>query len=92
MPTPLPSALPPHFPRGIVKVGISVAEDLRNLKQVFPFDEQSVLDAGKVARRHGLEQTGLRNLAGIFLGFRIPKGKRTSNWAAQRLSPQQIAQ
>jgi ribonuclease D len=76
--------------REIVKVGISVADDLRNLKRVFPFDEQSVLDAGKVAKRHGLEQTGLRNLAGIFLGFRVPKGKRTSNWAAQRLSPQQI--
>jgi len=43
-----------------------------------------------VARRHGLAQTGLRNLVGVFLGFRIPKGRRTSNWAAQRLSRQQI--
>ncbi len=74
----------------IVKVGISVADDLKNLKRVFQFDERSVLDAGHVARRHGLEQTGLRNLAAIFLGFRIPKGARTSNWAAARLSPQQI--
>lgn len=75
---------------GIVKVGISVADDLRSLKRVFDFEERSVLDAGTVARRHGLEQTGLRNLAGIFLGIRIPKGKRTSNWAAPRLTPQQI--
>jgi ribonuclease D len=76
--------------REIVKVGIAVADDLRNLKRVFAFEERSVLDAGAIARRHGLEQTGLRNLAGIFLGFRVPKGKRTSNWAAARLSPQQI--
>ena len=76
--------------REIVKVGISVTDDLRQLKQVFPFEERSVLDAGTVARRHGLAQTGLRNLAGVFLGFRIPKGKRTSNWAAQRLTRQQI--
>jgi hypothetical protein len=34
--------------REIVKVGISVADDLRNLKRVFPFDEQSVLDAGSI--------------------------------------------
>jgi len=77
--------------REIVKVGISVADDLRSLKRVFEFEERSVLDAGTVAQRHGMEQTGLRNLAGVFLGFRVPKGKRTSNWAAQRLSPQQIA-
>jgi len=47
MPAPSASALPPHFAREILKVG-------------------------------------------IFLGFRIPKGKRTSNWAAKQLSPQQI--
>lgn len=75
---------------GTVKVGVSLAHDLRQLKLVFPFEERSVLDAGAVAHRHGLRQTGLRNLAGIFLGFRIPKGTRTSNWAAPRLSAQQI--
>lgn len=75
---------------GIVKVGVSVGHDLRQLKQVFPFETSSVLDAGAVARRHGLRQTGLRNLAGIFLGIRIPKGNRTSNWAAPRLSAAQI--
>jgi ribonuclease D len=75
---------------GIVKVGRSVAHDLRELKRVFPFEEACVRDAGRVAHRHGLRQTGLRNLAGIFLGFRIPKGDRTSNWAAPRLSAAQI--
>ncbi|TAN55531.1 MAG: 3'-5' exonuclease domain-containing protein 2 [Betaproteobacteria bacterium] len=76
--------------RGIVKVGVSVAEDLRQLKTLFPAEETSVLDAGAVAKRHGLRQTGLRNLAAIFLGIRIPKGKRTSNWSAPRLSAAQI--
>ena len=31
------------------------------------------------------------NLAAIFLGFRIPKGARTSNWAAPRLTEAQVA-
>ena len=75
----------------IVKVGVSVTDDVRNLKKVFEFDERSVVDLGQVARRHGLEQTGVRNLAGIFLGTRIPKGAKTTNWAARRLTPQQIA-
>jgi hypothetical protein len=75
----------------IVKVGVSVANDLRNLKKLFDFDERSVVDLGMVAERHGVQQTGVRNLAGIFLGTRIPKGAKITNWAARRLTPQQIA-
>ena len=74
----------------IVKAGISVADDLKKLKQVFPFEEASVLDLGKVAKRHGMKQTGLRNLSGIFLGFRVAKGSKTTNWAAPKLTEQQI--
>ena len=74
----------------IVKPGISVADDLKKLKQVFHFEEASVLDLGTVAKRHGMEQTGLRNLAGIFLGFRVAKGTKTTNWAAPRLTEQQV--
>ena len=74
-----------------VKAGIGIAEDLRQLQKLFPFTEAAVVDIGQVARRQGIEQTGLRNLAGIVLGYRIPKGKRTSNWAAARLTQQQIA-
>lgn len=74
----------------IVKAGVSVTDDLRNLKRLFAFEEKAVVDLGKVAKRHGLKQTGVRNLAGIFLRARIPKGAKTTNWAARRLTPQQI--
>lgn len=74
-----------------VKAGVAIADDLRQLKLLFAFQEQSVVDPGWVAGRHGFGQTGLRNLAGIFLGFRIPKGNRTSNWAASHLNAAQIA-
>lgn len=75
---------------GIVKAGIALAHDLRQLKLVFPFEPNAVLDLGSVAKRHGIGQSGLRNLAGLILGIRIPKGTRTSNWAAPRLTPAQI--
>lgn len=75
----------------LVKAGVGLAHDLRQLKLVFPFTVKNAVDLGVVARRRGLGQTGVRNLAGIFLGFRIPKGNRTSNWAASRLSPAQIS-
>jgi ribonuclease D len=74
----------------LVKAGISLAHDFRQLKQVFPFTVVNVLDLGVVARRRGLDQTGVRNLAGMFLRFRVAKGNRTSNWAAPQLSPAQI--
>jgi len=75
----------------IVKAGISVADDLKKLKEVFPFEEAAVLDLGQVARRHGMRQSGLRNLAGAFLGLRIAKGAKTTNWAARRLTAQQVS-
>jgi ribonuclease D len=74
----------------IVKAGIGLAYDLGQLKRLFPFDATAAVDIGEMAKRHGLQQSGVRNLAGLFLGFRIPKGAQTSNWAAPRLSEQQL--
>ena len=74
----------------VVAAGVALADDLRQLRQLFEFEVAAALDLGQVARRHGLKQTGLRNLTGIFLGTRIPKGTKTTNWAAPRLSPQQV--
>src|SRR2546425_8855484 len=74
-----------------LKAGVSLKDDLRALKQVFAFAEKNMLDLGLVARSNGFGQTGVRNLAGILLGMRIPKGIKTSNWAARELSPSQIA-
>jgi ribonuclease D len=74
----------------LVKAGVALADDFRTLRQVFPFEAQNVLDLGVIARRNGLEQSGVRNLAAILLGIRIPKGARTSNWAARQLTAAQI--
>ena len=75
----------------VIKAGVSVTDDVRALKKLFAFDEESMLDLGTVAKRHGLKQTGVRNLAAMFLGVRIPKGAKTTNWAARTLTREQIA-
>jgi len=75
----------------IVKAGVGLADDLKALRKVIQFTEKSIVDLGALAERHGLKQTGVRNLAGLFLGFRIPKGTKTSNWARHTLTAQQIA-
>jgi ribonuclease D len=74
----------------VVKAGVGIGHDLLQLNKVFPLKVDNTVDLGVVARRRGIGQSGVRNLAGMFLGFRIPKGHRTSNWAAPRLSPEQI--
>jgi ribonuclease D len=75
----------------IVKAGVGLADDLKALKKVIEFTEKSTVDLGEAAMRRGLKQTGVRSLAAIFLGFRVPKGSKTSNWARARLTPQQVA-
>ena len=74
----------------VLKVGVSTSDDIKNLKKLMPFEERNVVDLGIAARRAGVKQSGVRNLAAMYLGIRIPKGQKTSNWAAARLSPQQI--
>jgi ribonuclease D len=75
----------------VVKAGVGMADDLKALRKLIEFADKSIVDLGTAAVRRGLKQTGVRNLAGMFLGFRIPKGTKTSNWARSSLTPQQIA-
>jgi ribonuclease D len=74
----------------IAKAGIGLGHDFTKLKMRFPFEEKNVVDLSAVARRHGMEQTGVRNLAALFLGFRITKGQKTSNWGRAELTQNQI--
>lgn len=74
----------------IVKAGVALSDDLKALKKVVEFAEKSVVDLGRAAARGGFKQTGVRSLAAALLGFRIPKGTTTSNWARSKLTEQQI--
>jgi len=74
-----------------IKAGVGLDDDLRQLRKGFAFTPAAMVDLGAVARSRGMEKSGVRVLAASFLGFRVPKGTKTSNWALARLSPQQIA-
>jgi ribonuclease D len=74
----------------IVKAGVALSDDLKALKKLLEFTEKSVVDLGRAAARSGFKQTGVRSLAAALLGFRIPKGTKTSNWARSKLTEQQI--
>jgi ribonuclease D len=74
----------------VVKTGVACGRDLIDLRRLFPVEAANVVDLGDIAKKQGITQTGLRNLAGMFFGGRITKGARTSNWAATDLTPAQI--
>src|SRR4030042_3957824 len=74
----------------LIKAGIGLADEFFNLKKVFPFEAQNIIDLSLVAQKQGIKHSGVRNLAGQLLGFRITKGSSTSNWASPRLTPKQI--
>jgi ribonuclease D len=74
----------------LVKTGIGLADDFRTLKARFDFKEKNVVDLASLARKRELEQTGVRNLAGMLLGFRISKGQKITNWGRRELTQRQI--
>lgn len=75
----------------IIKAGVSLDYDLRELKKLKHFPAGGFVDLGDLAKQRGIKNHGLRGLAAVLLGFRISKGAQTSNWAADTLAPHQIS-
>ncbi|MDA1043781.1 MAG: 3'-5' exonuclease domain-containing protein 2 [Verrucomicrobia bacterium] len=65
----------------IVKAGVSVRQDISELKAITPFDANGFIDLGTVAREKGLHHHGLRGLAALLLNCRISKGAQLTNWS-----------
>ncbi len=74
----------------LIKAGIALDRDLVDLRKLFMFEAKNFLDLSDVAKHRGLKQSGVRNLAGLFLEGRITKSMQTSNWAQPRLSEKQM--
>ncbi|WP_461208716.1 3'-5' exonuclease [Desulfocurvus sp. DL9XJH121] len=76
--------------KGILKTGVAVGDDVKDLQKLSPFPDAGFLDLGALALKLKLETHGLRNLAAKFLGIRISKAARCTNWASPNLSRAQI--
>jgi len=74
----------------VIKAGVSLAYDLRELEKLARFKAAGFVDLGLLAKKAGIRNHGLRGLAAVLLGFRISKGAQTTNWAKDTLTPQQI--
>ncbi|MFA6569034.1 MAG: 3'-5' exonuclease [Victivallales bacterium] len=75
---------------GIIKAGVSLNYDINELRTLAQFEPAGFIDIGNLAKKHGIQNHGLRGLAAVLLGFRISKSAKTSNWASNDLTPSQI--
>lgn len=75
----------------IAKAGVSLAHDIRKLKELRHFREAGFVELEKLSDRAGIRSNGLRPLAAIVMGLRISKGAKCSDWSRPRLSPEQVA-
>ncbi|MBN2682697.1 MAG: 3'-5' exonuclease domain-containing protein 2 [Bacteroidales bacterium] len=74
----------------ILKVGLAIRDDLKNLKKIHGFNPVSFVDMAEMAGEYGIKEKGLKKLAGIILGIRISKNQRLSNWELTELSEAQM--
>jgi hypothetical protein len=74
----------------VIKAGVGLDFDIRELQKLSRFKPAGFFDLGNLARETGIRNHGLRGLAAVFLGMRIPKGAQTSNWARDTLTPKQV--
>lgn len=74
----------------IIKAGISILDDLRELQKFVHFRPGGVVDLNQVAQAAGVKNIGVRSLAAIMLGARISKSQQTSNWERDSLTKSQL--
>ena len=74
----------------IIKAGVSLGHDLRELKKMTPFTPAGFVGLGRMSKEKGIKNHGLRGLAAVVLGLRISKTAQTTNWAKDELTPSQI--
>jgi len=74
----------------IIKTGVAIDRDIKDMRKLSDFDPSNFVDLGKVAREKELQHHGLRGLAALLLKFRISKSSKTSNWDADTLTEKQV--
>lgn len=74
----------------IIKTGVAVRDDILGLQRLAEFDPASFIDLSDISASAKMQTHGLRNMAANLLGFRISKSAQCSNWAKEKLTPQQV--
>lgn len=74
----------------IVKAGVAVRDDVIGIQKLYPFEAGSFIDLATIAKEKEYQNFGLRALCGIFLGERLSKRAKITNWEQPTLTKAQI--
>lgn len=74
----------------ILKTGVAIKEDVKELRAMEDFTPDGFLEIAEITAKLGYENRGLRALAALLLGGRISKAAQVSNWARAELDRKQI--
>lgn len=74
----------------VIKSGVAVHDDIRFLKGVKRFSPEGFIDLQSFVRDYGIQNSGLKKLTAIVLGFRISKRQQVTDWEAEQLSEAQL--
>lgn len=73
----------------IVKVGVGIRDDVIGLQKLHPFTPRGFLDLSEKTRISRSISLSLRSLCGMYLGQRLLKGAKITNWEAPVLTDAQ---
>ncbi|MEM7548948.1 MAG: 3'-5' exonuclease [Bacteroidota bacterium] len=74
----------------LLKIGIGLRDDIRELKQLIKFEPEGFIDLNEEAPKIGFKKIGMRNLSAMILDSRISKRQQVSDWEKHTLSKAQI--
>lgn len=75
--------------KDIIKIGLSIHDDFRNLHKKYPFEPQGFVELQQFVTQWNISDKSLTKLYGILFGERLSKSQRLSNWEADELSESQ---
>jgi len=76
--------------KSVIKTGVAVRDDILGLQRLAEFTPAGFIDLSDISAKARMQTHGLRNMAANLLGFRISKSAQCSNWAKEKLTPQQV--
>lgn len=76
--------------KNICKAGVAIRDDIRKLHKRHELKPGNFVEVSEITARTGIINTGLRALAGHYLGVRVSKSAQITNWSRTELTPAQI--
>lgn len=74
----------------VLKTGIGIKDDLHGLAKIIKFKPGGFVDLAESVKKLGIESASLRSLTAIFIGKKLLKKAKTTNWERTDLTGAQI--